>query len=495
MSVPVLELENLAIRFCRGRVRHSVLEGLSLRIGKGEMAALVGQSGGGKTMAALSIPRLLPRGAKISGRIRLEGTEIQDLPEPGMRRLRGRKIGVVFQDNLAALNPRLTVGAQLAEVLRLHGGMEAAAARAQAVRQLDGLGIARAAEKAGAWPHMLSGGERQRAGLALALAANPALLIADEPFAALDAGLAAEMLALLADIQRKRGLAVLMVSHDLAAMRDVADHICVLRAGKVVEQGRAGNLLAHPKAEYTARLLAACAPVRTALPPATAPLLEVKNLSVHHGAQPVLHQLSFALHRGEALAVMGPSGAGKTTLARAVLQMLPYVGSIKLAGQDLAQLKGSALRAARRRIQPLFQDPAHSLNPALSLRASLDEVWRLTGAPRLARAAQDARAVALLAQVGLEPQFLQRLPQTLSGGQVQRAALARALAANAEVLVLDEPSASLDTLARAELIEVLRAVLAAGKASILLVTHDPVLAASLASRVIRLPQGTEEPLC
>ena len=478
MSTPMLRMQGVSVALPGPAGLVPVLNGLSLSIAAGEMLALVGESGSGKTTAALSIPRLLPEGARLTGRIELAGVDVATLGANALRRLRGTALGYVFQDPLAALNPAMRVGAQIAEPIRLHLGASRAEAWSRAVALLDDMGIANAAARAHDYPHQFSGGMRQRATIAAALACGPKLLIADEPSTGLDPALTAQILDLLARLRRERGLAVLLISHDQALVARYADTVLTMRDGAAVQ-------VAHA---------APAPPPRHEAAPAAAPeILRVEHLCVTYAASfgartasaPALRDVSFTLRQGECLGVVGASGSGKTTLGRAVLQMLPYSGRVLLNGQDLGRLRGAALRQARRRIQVVFQDPVASLNPFMTTAAILDEALRGGDPQHRTR----AHAEALLAQVGLPAALLDRLPATLSGGQAQRVAIARALAAEPALIVLDEPTSSLDAPARDALLALLADLARHRQLGYILITHDLAVVRRLAHRVAILDQG------
>lgn len=455
-----------------------VLRGLSLQVAPGEMLALVGRSGSGKTTAVLAAAGVLPPGAVRDGRILLAGQALPARAEAAGSTARGMQLGIVWQDALAALNPALRVGAQIAEPLRRHRGMARREALAQAAALLASLGLPDPEAACRAYPHQLSGGQRQRALLAAALACGPAVLIADEPTAGLDAARAAQIMALLTGLCRARGLAVLLITHELALAAAHAHRVAVLAGGAIVETGEAAHVLAAPRHAETQAL---CGPaMAAALPARDGPVvLQAEALSVRYRgrAAPVFENLAFTLHAGECLGVTGPSGAGKSTLARAVLGMVQAGGVLRFRNGAI----GNA--AARRAIQPVFQEAAASLSAHMSVGAIIAEPLRLAGM-RAAEAA--ARARALLQELGLPAELLPRRPASLSGGQAQRVALARALAAEPEILLLDEPTANLDPCARAEILTVLRAVLARRDMACLLISHDAVTLAALAQRLLAL---------
>lgn len=550
---PMLDIRDVTIMLPRGGRDVAVLEHFNLRIAPGEMVALVGESGSGKSIAALSVLRLLPPGAKIAGEIWLDGEELARAPEARLRQLRGAVAGMVFQDPLAALNPAHRVGSQIGEAWRVHNGGTAKAARARALELLTQVGIPDAAARLDDYPHQFSGGMRQRVMIAMALACGPKLLIADEPSTGLDPVIARQILELIGRLRRELNLAVLFVTHDLSVVAEHADAVHVLYAGRSVERAGAKEFFVQPRHPYGAALRAAVpwlgqaelvpipgqlpepearppgcrfaprcgfaqADCTAAYPPevtlagstvaclyplqaqergATAavaktaktftPLLEVRDLSVRFGKlRPVLNGLSLTIGQGECLGVVGESGSGKSTLGKAILQMLPYDGAVRLAEQDFANLRGSALRAARRQVQVVFQDPRESLNPQLRIGDIVAEPLRLAG---MARAAALAQVPALLTDVGLNPALMARHPRQLSGGQAQRIAVARALAASPALLVLDEPSSALDVSTQALLLNLLRDLSRKRGLSCLLISHDFAVVSFLADRIAVLREG------
>ncbi len=533
-----------------------VLQDFSLDVRPGEMLALVGESGSGKTVAALAMLRLLPPGAVARGGIRFNGANVLAMPAPALRRLRGGGIGMVFQDALGALNPAMRVGVQIAEAFLMHQGGGPSAGRARALALLEEVGLDDPPRCVNLYPHQLSGGMRQRVLVACALAGGPKMLIADEPTSGLDSVSAAQILGLLARLRRDRGLGVLLISHDLAAVRAHADTVHVLYAGRSVETAPDAPFFRAPAHPYSRALLAAAPmpqqrgltaipgalPEPSALPagcrfatrcvfrqpicdlaypppvsagggwaachfplsgpmhPAPSPdwargrepgavVLSVGNVSVRYNtgffgakAAASVSDVSFDLRRGECLGVVGASGSGKTTLGRAVLHMIPYEGEIALHGVVFGRRPG----AQRRRIQAVFQDPRQSLNPTLRIEDVVAEPLLLAGTPRAARL---AAARALLARVGLPESLAGRRADQISGGQAQRVAIARALAAAPDVLVLDEPTSSLDVSTQAGVLTLLRELAAERGFATILITHDAAVVAAMADRVAVMAGG------
>jgi peptide/nickel transport system ATP-binding protein len=550
---PVLEISNLNVALPRGGAsKVPVLDHFSLAIAPGEMLGLVGESGSGKTIAALSIMRLLPPGAALTGEIHLGGQNLAQASEAEMRRVRGKRIGMVFQNTLAALNPTQTVAAQIAEAWRVHEGGSAKAARARALELLGEVGIPDPAARLDDYPHQFSGGQRQRVMIAMALACSPQLLIADEPTTGLDPLVAAQIMALIARLRRERNMAVLFVTHDLSVVRDHADAIHMLYAGRSVEWGAAQSFFKQPRHPYSEALLdavprlgaarlqtipgtlpepearppgcrfaprcthvqpncwpdypppsctddtaAACLYPLSAMAVAAKssaisggktfpPLLAVRGLSLSYPGlkPPVLRDVSFGLGRGECLGIVGASGSGKSSLGRAILQMQAYSGQVLLAGQELAPLRGTARREARRRLQVVFQDPRESMNPRLRVGEIIAEPLVLQGETNT-----KDRVAELLASVALSPDMATRLPATLSGGQAQRVAIARALAARPELVVLDEPTSALDVSTQAMLLNLLKDLAAQHGLSYILISHDFAVVSYMADRIAVLKEG------
>jgi len=560
----VLRIENLSVSLPRGRRNVTILDALNLEVKSGEMLALVGESGSGKTIAALSVMRLLPPGAKLAGHVWLGDTDLTTLDEAGMRRVRGRDAGMVFQNPLAALNPSRTVSAQIEEAYRVHHGGSAKAARARALELLGEVGIPDPATRLDDYPHQFSGGMRQRVMIAMALACSPKLLIADEPTTGLDPLVAKQIMALIGRLRAEHKMGVLFVTHDLSVVEEHADAIHVLYAGRSVEWGAARNFFAHPRHPYSEALLGSVArlgqarlqnipgnlPEPETRPPgcrfaprcdyrrpacelgypppdrdggteaaclfplpvnarpdifapagksaiAFPPQLEIADLSVRYAAgggwlspaKPfiALRDITLSLGAGECLGVVGESGSGKSTLGRAVLQMIRYQGSILLDGQDFSKLSRAQKQVERRRIQVVFQDPRESLNPRIRIRDIIAEPIRLSDAPRETPIGQ--QVAELLMRVGLNPEIGDRLPGGVSGGQAQRIAIARALAARPEIIVLDEPTSSLDVSTQAMLLNLLKDLAVETGLSYILISHDFAVVSYMADRIAVLNAG------
>ena len=509
VSPPLLEVRDLRIRL-GGR---ELVHGIDFSLNAGEKLAIVGESGSGKTITALSLLRLLPQ-ARVTGSVRLQGVELTELDEPGLRALRGGAVAYVFQEPMSALNSLLTLGDQIAEVLQLHKGLTGRAAATRVCELLASVGLPDPAAAARAYPHQLSGGQRQRALIAMALASEPRLLVADEPTTALDAHLRLQMLALIEEMSLRLGLAVLIITHDLHLVRRFADRVLVMQAGCVVEQGAVDRLFAAPGQAYTRTLLDSL-PRRDLPPDAGAqPLglpasLETEALRVSYpvplpgwrgwfrrGSRLAIDGIDLCLPPGRTLGVVGESGSGKSTLALAVLGLLPHQGRLSVLGQSWAGRQGRALRQLRRRVQVVFQDPYSSLSPRLTLEQIVGEGLQVHE-PALSASARRARVLDALREVGLlaglspdqESSWLQRYPHEFSGGQRQRIAIARALIVQPELIVLDEPTSALDVTVQQQVIALLLRLQRERGLSYLLITHDLAVVWAMAHQVAVLRAG------
>ena len=490
---PLLSVRGLRVELGGRRL----LDGVDLDVGRGEKVALVGASGSGKTLTALAILRLLDA-ARIEGSVRFDGRELLGLPPRAMRAVRGGDIAMVFQEPMSALNPLHTIGAQIDEALRLHQPLTRRQARARTLALLERMGLDDAPRRAAAYAHQLSGGQRQRAMIAMALACGPRLLLADEPTTALDVGVRAQILALLDELQRERGLGVLLISHDLQLVRGFAQRVAVMQHGRVVEHGELDAVLQRPAHAYTRALLDSV-PRRRGLQPAPvdAPeLLRANGVVVAYRGgwrrppQPVLDEVSLQLRAGETLGLVGESGSGKTTLALALLGLQRLrAGSVQLRGcGELAALDARGWRAARRRMQVVFQDPFASLSPRHTVETIVGEGLAIHE-PGLDAAQRRQRVVAALADAGIEADALPRYPHAFSGGQRQRIALARALILAPQLLVLDEPTSSLDVFAQQQILQLLRRLQRERGLSYLFISHDIGVVAAMAHRIAVLQRG------
>ena len=497
MSAPLLRVEDLTIAFGP----RPVVRNLSFSLHRGETLALVGESGSGKSLSALSTLRLLPPAARIlSGRVALDGTDVLAADDRALQRLRGGVAGMIFQEPMTSLNPLHGIGRQVGEAVTLHRPLAGAALRARVLELLRLAGLPRAEDRIGAYPHQLSGGQRQRVMIAAALANDPKLLIADEPTTALDVTIQAQILELLADLKARLGMAMLLITHDLAIVRRHADRVVVMQDGEAVEQDTAAALFAAPRHPYTRMLLATQPHGRPAPVAAGAPVVvEAEAVRVHFpirqgllrrqtGAVKAVDGVSLAVREGETLGLVGESGSGKTTLGLALLRLEGSEGAIRFEGRDIQPLARRALRPLRRRMQIVFQDPYGSLSPRLSAGEIIGEGLEVHE-PGLARAAREAAVAAALEEVGLDPGMAQRYPHEFSGGQRQRIAIARALVLKPRLLVLDEPTSALDVTVQAQVVELLRALQARHRLAYLFISHDLRVVRALAHRIIVLKDG------
>lgn len=496
----MLEVRNLSVHFGE----ETALKDLSFQLARGETLGLVGESGSGKSVTALSLLQLLPYPAARHGAaasIRFDGQELVGAPARVMQKIRGQRIGYIFQEPMTALNPVQQVGKQIAESLRLHQKRKPRDAMREAARLLERVGIPEPGRRLFSRPHELSGGQRQRVMIALAIANKPDLLIADEATTALDVTVQAQVLALIKDLQAEEEMALLMISHDLALVKAQSERAIVLRRGEVVEAGETATLFASPQHSYTRSLLAALKPgVRPEAPPADAPLvLQATEVGVHYPIYAGLFARSrsvfkaadgvnLSLRRGETLAIVGESGSGKTSLALGLLHLIRPRGAVLFGDQDLARLPSLALQQLRARFQVVFQDPQGSLNPRLSVGQIVGEGLAVHR-PDLSASEQDRAVMAALEAVEIDPDWRWRYPHQLSGGQRQRVALARALVLEPEVIVLDEPTSALDVTTQAQIIALLLRLQAERGLAYLFVSHDLRVVAALAHRVVVMKDG------
>ncbi len=470
-----------------------ILRDVSFRLAPGEIVGLVGESGSGKSMTLHSIMRLQPAHAKLSGAIRFEGRDLLAASEREMQALRGRRIGMVFQEPMTALNPVQTIGRQVAETFRLHLGLPAREAAAEAAERLRRVGLPPEQIPLDRYPHQLSGGQRQRVVTAIAAALDPLLVLADEPTTALDATARGGVIALLAGLARKGGAGLVFVTHDLASVAGVADRIVFMKDGAVVEEGTAPAIFRRLEHPYARSLLAA-----TKLPPAEAgrspgageAVVDAREVSVvYDGKVRAVDGVSLKLGAGESLAIVGESGSGKSTLARAILGLEPLAGGeVRVAGERIHEARGDGLRRARRAIQAVFQDPYGSLNPRHTIGRIVAEPLHLAGGS-LTPAERRARVAKALADVALPPDTAERYPHEFSGGQRQRIAIARALVLEPQAIVLDEAVSALDMTTRAQIIALLRELSRRIGLAYLFITHDLDAARAVASRVAVMRHG------
>jgi microcin C transport system ATP-binding protein len=502
MSDPLLSVRDLSVAFGHGERETLAVDRVSFDIGKGETLALVGESGSGKSVTALSILKLLPYPAAHhpSGTISFKGRDLLPLSERAMRRMRGNDITIVFQEPMTSLNPLHTIEKQIGEILLLHRGLTGAAARARTLEVLTQVGIPEPETRLGSYPHQLSGGQRQRVMIAMALANEPDLLIADEPTTALDVTVQAQIIALLRDIQQRLGMSLLFITHDLGIVRKIAQRICVMKQGQVVEQGDVERVFRAPQHAYTRALLAAEPRPDPAPPQPTAPMvLQTTDLKVWFpikrgvlrrtvGHIKAVDGVSVELRKGETLGVVGESGSGKTTLGLALLRLISSDGPIVFMGNQLQGLRFKAMRPFRRDMQIVFQDPYGSLSPRMSVADIIKEGLQVHHRGMSERE-RDARVVRALDDVGLDPQTRFRFPHEFSGGQRQRMAVARALVLEPTFIVLDEPTSALDMLIQAQMVDLLRDLQKRHDLTYLFISHDLRVVAALASRLLVMRNG------
>ena len=498
----VVSVEGLSVALPMGADRALAVEDVTLSVAAGEVLCVVGESGSGKSVTANAIIGLLPDGVEpVAGRIVMDGRDLLTLPDAERRAMRGRDIAMVFQEPMTALNPLMRIGDQIAEVFEAHDALGARERRASALTLVEEVGLPDPEKILRAYPFQLSGGQRQRVMIAMALALEPKLLIADEPTTALDVTTQAQILRLIGDLQRRHGMAVLFITHDIGVVAEIADRVTVMRYGKVVEEGPASQVISAAQHPYTQALIAAVPslipPVPRALP-AAPPALTVEGLSktfrsgggffakareVH-----AVNDVSFELRRGETLGIVGESGSGKSTAGRCIVRLLePDGGSLHLGEADWGALEKSALRAERHRVQMVFQDPYASLNPRSRIARILTEGPVAQGTSREQAL---ARAQELLEIVGLDRGALDRFPHEFSGGQRQRIGIARALALEPEVLVADEAVSALDVSVQAQVLELLRDLRDRLNLSLIFITHDLCVAAQVCDRILVMRRGS-----
>jgi len=501
-STPLLELRGLTVGFADtpGATPRPVVRGVDLTLERGQVLGIVGESGSGKTLTARALMGLLPAGGRIlSGSVLFDGQDLAALPEDRLRRIRGTRIAMLFQDPQGSFNPLHRVGRQVGEVLRVQRGLGPARVRRRVAELLVRVGLDDPGRFMDAFPHQLSGGQRQRAMLAMALAGDPDVLIADEPTTALDAAVQRQVLDMLLDLRGRAGLSLVVISHDLGMMRRLADRVCVMRQGEVVEQGEAGELFAAPRHPYTRVLLdrggaRGPAPVAAAAPV----VLAVRGLDVRYPvgsdwlgrARRRLHAVrgvSLELRRGECLGIVGESGSGKSSLGLAVLRLIESQGEIHFLGAPLHGLGERELRSHRRQLQIVFQDPLAVLNPRLSVQECIAEGLRAQGG--LDEATMERRVCAAMREVDLDPDMRHRYPHEFSGGQCQRICLARALVMEPQCIVFDEPTSSLDRNTQFQVVDLLRGLQSRHGLASLFIAHDLALVRRLCHRVCIMLDG------
>ncbi len=495
----LLDIKNLSITFGQGKETVKAVRNVSFSIEKGETVALVGESGSGKSVIALSVLRLLPsaQSKRPSGKIFWEEKEIT---EKNVRSLRGDRIAIIFQEPMTSLNPLHMIEKQIGEVLFLHKGLKEKEARARIIELLTLVGLPDPEKRLTAYPHELSGGQRQRIMIAMALANDPDLLIADEPTTALDVTIQAQILALLKDLQKKFGMALLLITHDLNIVRRVADRVCVMKEGKIVEQSATRGLFSVPRHAYTKMLLAS-EPKGEALPLSknAKTVLKAHSIKVHFPIKKGLFQrtketikavddISLEVREGETLGIVGESGSGKTTLGLALLRLLDSKGEISFEGKDIASHSRKEMRPLRRWMQVVFQDPYSSLSPRMTIGDIIAEGLDIHGIGK-GKAERAARVNDVLLEVGLDPTMCQRFPHEFSGGQRQRIAIARAMILKPKLVILDEPTSALDMSVQTQIVDLLRALQAKHGLSYIFISHDLRIIKALSNNVMVMKDG------
>ncbi|WP_293577626.1 ABC transporter ATP-binding protein [Phaeobacter sp.] len=496
---PLLRVSNLTVSFRQdGKTTHAV-RGVSFTVGRGETVALVGESGSGKSVTALSTVSLLGDSATVDGSVTYDGQEMVNASQRELRRVRGNDISFIFQEPMTSLNPLHTIEKQLAESLALHQGLDGAAARDRILDLLNKVGIRDAESRLDAYPHQLSGGQRQRVMIAMALANKPDILIADEPTTALDVTIQQQIIDLLAELKTSEGMGLLFITHDLSIVRRIADRVCVMKDGEIVEEGSTADLFANPQHPYTQKLLDAeptghPAPVKEG----AKELIRTDGLKVWFPIQTGLlkrtvghvkavNPTSISVHAGETLGIVGESGSGKTTLALAIMRLIQSEGRVEFQGQDLRQWSTRDLRRLRADMQIVFQDPFGALSPRMTCAQIIAEGLAIHKIDQ-DRNPRDLVAE-VLTEVGLDPAFMDRYPHEFSGGQRQRIAIARAMVLRPKLVVLDEPTSALDMTVQVQIVDLLRDLQARYGLAYLFISHDLNVVRAMSHKVVVMQQG------
>lgn len=502
---PVLKLENL-----QAKVGDKILlDQVSFEIQPGEIFALVGESGSGKSLTSLAIMRLLPDAIRVTqGQITLNQTALFSLPEHQMQKVRGRQVAMIFQEPMTSLNPVMTVGEQVAEVLRLHLKLSSKLAQQKVIALFEEVGLPDPVERYHWYPHQLSGGQKQRVMIAMALACEPDLLIADEPTTALDVTIQAQVLQLLKQIRDERGLSILFITHDMGVVYEMADRVAVMQHGKLVEQADKDSFFENPQHPYTQKLLQDAVPKHTFKPQISSEaLLKITDLKVHFPIKKGIFQrtvgqvkavdgISLTIPKGQTLALVGESGCGKSTLGQAILKLvnttegaIVYGGSEGSQSYELTQLSERQMKPLRKKIQVIFQDPFSALNPRMTVGEIIREGMTSLKVGPTSKEGQNERILTLLDQVGLLPEHFYRYPHEFSGGQRQRIGIARALAVEPELIICDEPTSALDVTVRAQVLRLLEDLQQRYQMSYLFITHDLSIISTIAHQVAVMQAG------
>ena len=499
---PLLTVKDLSVAFRHGSRETLAVDRISFSVKKGETLALVGESGSGKSVTALSVMKLLPYPAAShpSGRIVFKGRDLIGLTERELREIRGDDITIIFQEPMTSLNPLHTIERQIGEILLLHRGLTGLAQRVRIIELLNQVGIANPSQRLKSYPHQLSGGQRQRVMIAMALANEPDLLIADEPTTALDVTVQAQILKLLKELQGRLGMAMLFITHDLGIVRKIADRVCVMKDGKIVEENTVANIFKSPQHPYTRALLAAEPRMQAApMNPSGDVVLKTDDLKVWFpikrgvtrkvvGHIKAVDGVSVEVRKGETMGVVGESGSGKTTLGLALLRLISSDGPIVFMGNELQGLRFKAMRPHRRNMQIVFQDPYGSLSPRMSVSDIIQEgMW--IHMPHIPRHECETHVIKALEDVGLNPETRHRYPHEFSGGQRQRIAVARAIVLEPTFVVLDEPTSALDMLIQAQMVDLLCALQKRHNLTYMFISHDLRVVAAMSSRLMVMKEG------
>ncbi|CAH2402557.1 ABC transporter ATP-binding protein [Mesorhizobium escarrei] len=501
-EAPLLSVRDLSVAFTQGGNQSMAVDHISFDIAEGETVALVGESGSGKSVSALSVLKLLPypTASHPSGKILFQGADLLAADEKALRRVRGNKITMIFQEPMTSLNPLHTIEQQIVEVLTLHQGLRDRQAKARTLELLNEVGIREPEKRLDAYPHQLSGGQRQRVMIAMALANEPELLIADEPTTALDVTVQAQILELLAELKSRKGMSMLFITHDLGIVRKIADRVCVMTKGKIVETGPTKEIFANPQHTYTRHLLAAEPKGKPPAANAAArPVMTGQDIKVWFPIKKgffrrtvdnvkAVDGIDVTVRAGQTLGVVGESGSGKTTLGLALARMISSTGTIQFNGRDINELSFNAMRPLRRELQIVFQDPFGSLSPRMSVSEIIEEGLKIHE-PKLSPDERDKRIVDVLGEVGLDPATRNRYPHEFSGGQRQRIAIARAMVLNPRFVMLDEPTSALDMSVQAQVVDLLRSLQAKHDLAYLFISHDLKVIRALANDVIVMRNG------
>ncbi|PVB61326.1 ABC transporter ATP-binding protein [Labrenzia sp. 011] len=499
---PLLSVEDLSVAFTQGETETLAVDRISFDIRKGETVALVGESGSGKSVSALSILKLLPYPAAShpSGRIMMNGQDLLRAKDSEMRKVRGNDVSMIFQEPMTSLNPLHPVEKQIAEILKIHRGMSDTQARARVLELLDQVGIQEPEKRLKSYPHQLSGGQRQRVMIAMTLANEPDLLIADEPTTALDVTVQAQILELLKDLQRKHGMAMLFITHDLGIVRKFADRVCVMTEGKIVEQGPVADIFERPQHDYTRHLLAAEPKGEPPATDTTRPVVvQADDLKVWFPVKrgflrktvdhiKAVDGIDVTVREGQTLGIVGESGSGKTTLGLAILRMISSTGRIVFNGEEIQTRSWKEMRPLRRDMQIVFQDPFGALSPRMSVAEIVGEGLQVHF-PGITAQERDLRVARALEEVGLDAATRHRYPHEFSGGQRQRISIARAMVLEPKFVMLDEPTSALDMSVQAQVVDLLRDLQKAHGLAYLFISHDLKVVRALANEVVVMRQG------